>query len=464
MEGEGSIGGGPECRYGPKSERRIGSGGRARPVRRQDVVGHRPAQVRVAEALVVRRRGQMALAPVAQRQGPVRHLTDEPLEEPIAPDVGCPLIGLLDEELALDEPPEDRLDLLGRRRPDGRQRRRPECLAEHRRVADQSAIRRFEAVEPGCHEGLQRLRHGQAVEPAADLVRPVDRLELAAVDEHPEGLDRIERHALGPVEDAFRDVGREPGSEPGEQLGHRHPRQRIEMEADVVPAAHAPIRAGLEQRRAGQGHDQDRSAGRILGEVLDEVEQAAVGPMEVVEQEHGRAAVRDPLEERPPGRERLLALPVRRAPDTEQRGQVRLDPAPLGVVGDELGQARREPSPGEQRGVPLGDPGPSSDHLGERPEGEALAVRGRSSMVPRHLLDHAVDVLLELPADPALADPGLAEDRHEPDRPFFADRGKEVLDDPEGALAADQRPLGQDASAEAVPARHHLARLPGRNR
>ena len=66
---------------------------------------------------------------------------------------------------------------------------------------------------------------------------------------------------------------------------------------------------------------------RPLEEVVDEVEQARVGEVEVLEDQDDRGGRRQPLEERPPGPEELL----RPDPglDAEQGQQGRLDPAPL---------------------------------------------------------------------------------------------------------------------------------------
>ena len=143
--------------------------------------------------------------------------------------------------------------------------------------------------------------------------------------------------------------------------------------------------------------------------------------MEVVEDEDGRPLVGDPLEEGPPGGELLLALAAR-APGPGRRGRpgtgrssaARTRPArtapgrPPGAAGPTSGAS------------PPPMPGPGADHLGERPERESLAVGGRAGLVPPDLLDDAVDVLLQLPGDPALAHAGLAEDREQADRPLLA--------------------------------------------
>ena len=65
--------------------------------------------------------------------------------------------------------------------------------------------------------------------------------------------------------------------------------------------------------------------------------------------------------------------------------------------------------------------GPPADHLAERPEGDALAVGRRAAAVPVDVLDEAVDVLLELPGEAALADAAGPGDRDEPRAPLAAD-------------------------------------------
>ena len=86
----------------------------------------------------------------------------------------------------------------------------------------------------------------------------------------------------------------------------------------VVAAVGAPVRTPVEQLGPGQREDQDRQAARPVEEVVDEVEQAGIGPLEVLEHEHDRAALGDALEEDPPGREQRLAPAGRRLIDAEQ--------------------------------------------------------------------------------------------------------------------------------------------------
>ena len=135
----------------------------------------------------------------------------------------------------------------------------------------------------------------------------------------------------------------------------------------------------LEELRPGQGDDEDRVAARPLEEVVDEVEQPAVGPVEVLEDEHGRCPVGEIRSKnvrqaansssRPPGGA---------SPTPSSDSERRLDPAPLGLVGHVLGERRGDPLAWSSLVVGLGEPRAPADHLAERPERDALAVRRAS--------------------------------------------------------------------------------------
>ena len=161
---------------------------------------------------------------------------------------------------------------------------------------------------------------------------------------------------------------------PAEELAHRGLGERIEPHRDRAAPIRAPARSAFEQLRAGEGDHEDRVAPAPVEEVLDEVEQAVVGPLEVLEDEGDRARRGDPLEERPPGREELLAAARRCVLDTEQGQQAGLDPAPFLGVGDVPDEDLGDAGPGRRVVVALGQPGPPADHLAEGPEGDALAV------------------------------------------------------------------------------------------
>ncbi len=105
---------------------------------------------------------------------------------------------------------------------------------------------------------------------------------------------------------------------------------------------------------------------------------------------------------------------------------------------------------GRRRVVGLEQAGPRADHLAERPERDALAVGRGAAVVPPDAFDDAVDVLQELPGQPALADPGLAGDRHEPGALLAGGGVEQVLEQAQLLVATDERRLEPVAPAQAL--------------
>ena len=90
----------------------------------------------------------------------------------------------------------------------------------------------------------------------------------------------------------------QPGRERPEDLAHRIVGERLEGEADERPRARPPARPALDQLGPSERDDRQRHARAPVEHVVDEVEQAGVGPVEVLEQEDDRSGRGDPLEER----------------------------------------------------------------------------------------------------------------------------------------------------------------------
>ena len=91
--------------------------------------------------------------------------------------------------------------------------------------------------------------------------------------------------------------------------------------------------------------------------------------------------------------------------------------------------------------VALGQAGPLADHFPERPERDPLAVGRGPALVPVDVLGDAVDVLVELPGEAALAHARVAHDAYET-RPSLARRRVEhVLEQAELPVAPDERRL-----------------------
>jgi len=155
---------------------------------------------------------------------------------------------------------------------------------------------------------VQRFRHLERVDRPRHAVGGAFLNKEAAVEEHPHGLDRVEGDAFGTREDPVAYLRGEPRHEPGQQLLHRLLRERLQVERAEAALPGAPGRPPLEQLRPRQCDHEDRRASRPVEQVLDEVEQARVRPLHVLESQHSRIALGQALEEQPPGGEQVLLV------------------------------------------------------------------------------------------------------------------------------------------------------------
>ena len=167
----------------------------------------------------------------------------------------------------------------------------------------------------------------------------------------------------------------------------------------------------------------------------------------------------DPLEEGPPGGEQLRRDRRRRRSTPSSASRAGSIQRALVLVGDVLARPSRRRGAGRRLVVGLEQAGPRADHLAEGPEADALAVGGRAAAVPEDVVDEAVDVLQELPGEPALADAGRADDRHEPGAAVAAGGVEQVLEQPQLVVAADERRLERVARGRGRRARRRPAAL-----
>ena len=144
---------------------------------------------------------------------------------------------------------------------------------------------RPEPVEPGLQERLDRRGH--------------DDLALAAVlAHHREHLLDEERVAAGGGEDPRRAVLGDRGPPPRREMSSLAVLrgERLEQDRRRVELAAAPAGPQLEQLRAGDAEQEDRGVARPVGDVLDQIEEDGLGPLDVVEHDDlrplGRAAPR----------------------------------------------------------------------------------------------------------------------------------------------------------------------------
>jgi hypothetical protein len=175
--------------------------------------------------------------------------------------------------------------------------------------------------------------------------------------------------------------------------------------------------------------------------VLHEVEQRRVGPLHVLEREHGGVDVCEALEEEPPGREEVLPLEPALAPDPEQVGHPRLDERALlriaDVIVQDIGQLRHH----RLVRLVLADAAAHAHHVGQRAVGHSLAVGRAPAAVPVDHLGQAVEVLVELPDEPRLADARDPGHRDEMGPALVGAGVEEILDLAQLAVAADERRL-----------------------
>ncbi len=441
----------------------LGPGGRVA-IRVEIVAGQDAGDLVVAERLEVLGRCEMASPALALRQRPVGDLADHRLHEEVLAPLGGARIDLDPEQLPVHEPSQATVDLGLVHPRERRQRVGGEAEPQDRGILEQRPVRRVEPVETCRNERVEGLRDRQPVERAAHRVDVAVADEAFVGHEHPDGFDGVQGDPFGSSQDRpDRRLG-QARDEPIEERPHRIRVEWFQVEAREVALAGSPVGPPLEDLRPGQGDDEDRVAARPLEEVADELEQPAVGPLEVLEHEDDRAERRDALEERSPRGEQLpgaASIAARILAQPEQGHEPGLDPLSFGVVRDVLGQRGAELLERLDRVIGLGDPRPRPDHLAERPERDAVADRRGPALMPVDRLGQPVDVLLELPGQARLADAGRPDDRHDPDPRLARRRVEQVLEQAQLVVATDERRLERLGPAGPAPAGHDPQRSPG---
>ena len=218
--------------------------------------------------------------------------------------------------------------------PASRERTGPEALADHRGVLEQRLLLRLEQVEPGGDQALDGL--GQP----ADLRR--GRATCARTPRRRAGLPPARASSSACVSAGRTAPSSSPMQACGVLVGERRKRDR-----QRVRLAAAPVGPPREQLGPGGADDEQRHAGRPVDQVVDEVEQVVVRPVQVLEHQHERPLLGELLEEASPRGERLVphvAAALGAAGETDERPQVRLHPR---VV--DRGGAASAPAPPRRR-------------------------------------------------------------------------------------------------------------------
>ncbi len=140
-----------------------------------------------------------------------------------------------------------------------------------------------------------------------------------------------------------------PGASASRISPHGLVAKRLEGEAHEGPRSRPPAGPAFDQLRPSEGHDGQGHAAAPVEQVVDEVEQSGVRPMEVLEQEDDRVRI---AAMRSKNARQALNSSSRAAPalpfEPEQDEEGVLDPAAFGLVGDPARDTGRDRGPGRR--------------------------------------------------------------------------------------------------------------------
>ncbi len=212
--------------------------------------------------------------------------------------------------------------------------------------------------------------------------------------------------------------------------------------------------------------------------MLDRVEHAVVGPVDVLERQHQRLAARHRLDAGAQGREERLAQPFGILARRDELGR-HLEPDQPGdqrrlalgllahdrvLASEQVEGVVAQLEPGLLGGVRVDDPALLAQHLAERPEDDAVPV-GQAAPGAEGRGDRAAAELgLELAQHARLAYARLADQRDQVGRALELDALEDRLQRRQLLRAAHQRRLALGGAAADGLLRAHLDGLPGGDR
>src|SRR5262249_11394918 len=136
----------------------------------------------------------------------------------------------------------------------------------------------------------------------------------------------------------------------------------------------------------------------------------------------------DAFEECPPRGEQIVSAErgtrAHRVPDADERRHPGQQPRAFIAVGNVQLEAADKSLDDDLGRVAFQDPESAADDLSERPECHALAVGQAATTMRVHGVADAVDVLVDLPPEPRLADTGRPKNGDQA-RPVLLERGME---------------------------------------
>ena len=355
------------------------------------MVREEPREVRcVADLLLeVLRNRRVPLPSGGPRQRPVGDLTDQDVLERELTVALHPAHRLTADQVAGLERVQHRVGLL--LVTDRRERPPPERLADHRRIEQDRALLGGKDVDARGDRLAHRARE------LRDAVRSLGHRCRQLLDEQRVPLCHLDQLADGRV-------GRVAERRRGVLSG-----QRLQRDRRMREQAGAPGRPCVEELGACEREERDGHVTHMGREVLHELELARVGPVDVLEHEHGRPIRREPFDQPSHGEEhRGLVLGLVALAEAEQERQVPPDLVDL-ALRHQRRQRLHQLRPGGRGRVALEDPGDALHVFGAGPVARLLLVgQGTAADGPGPV---GLDRLEELLAQPGLPDAGWAEDR-----------------------------------------------------
>ena len=198
--------------------------------------------------------------------------------------------------------------------------------------------------------------------------------------------------------------------------------------------------------------------GGPVEQVVEEIDEAGVRPLQVLDRDDDRQVLGEAFEEHAPAGEQLLACEALRGGNPEQLGQAGEDELPVGRVGYPALEPGAEPFRHDLERVLLADLQARPDHLRQRPVADSLAVAEAVPRVPQHLAREPVDVLEELPRKTGLADAGHAGHEHEAGRAPLGRSVEELLYEPQLVVATGEGRLEHARALRPRRRRHDPSR------
>ena len=402
------------------------------------------------------------------RQHPVGDVADQHVLERVLALAGEPAARARDDQVLLLERRRGSGRGRGPPRPRSRRARPPRRSARRPRRAGAAGARGGRASRAGRRAGAGRCSGSACGLAVSSSSR---RLTISSANS---GLPPERSATCGTTSPAPLPAARQQRRDQLARLGLG---QRLERDRGRVAPAAAPAGAALEQLVAGQADEQQRRPDPAR-QVLDQVEHSLVGPVDVLEREHERAAPGDRLDHGADGGEERLAHPLRVRPRTARRSSGGSRPSGIGEQrGVPLARRTRRPSSlissrrrrersfsqAASGGVGVDDPELVAEDLAQRPVDDPGAV-GRALPAPdrRGLVGLGEAASSARAAAATCPTPAWPITVTRCGRPSRSTRSNSETSSP----ASSSRPISGVCGAAAAAARlgEHAGRLPGRHR